>query len=351
MLYNSLNPHGGDIYTHKIDLDFSANINPLGTPPGVLTAMQESLSQSARYPDPFCRETISAVSAYEDVSPKDVLPGNGAAELIYSFCQTVTAQKALIPVPTFCEYENALKQNGCNVIHYCLKPENKFEIDKGFCEAIEEEKPDMVFLCNPNNPSGKLADPDLINEIITLCENLEIKFFVDECFMDLTGKNYSVIPQIAEHSSIIVLKALTKSYGLAGIRAGYCLSSNHDLLYRMSQTVQPWNVSVVAQAAIPAALKEKKYLEKSVSLINKERYFLTESLTDSGLTVMPSDANFLLFMAPVGLDLCLLSKGIAIRNCSNFVGLGPGWYRIAVRTHEENKILIRMIRQILEEGI
>ena len=350
MLYNSLNPHGGDIYTHIIDMDFSSNINPLGTPPGVLTAMQKSLSQSARYPDPFCREAISAVSAYEGVCLEDVLPGSGAAELIYSFCQTVTTKKALIPIPTFSEYESALNQNGCNVILYCLKPENKFELDKGFYETIEEEKPDVVFLCNPNNPTGKLADPDLICEIVKLCEFLKIKFFVDECFMELTGKNYSVVPQIAEHSSLIILKALTKSYGLAGIRAGYCLSSDHDLLYRMSQTVQPWNVSVVAQAAIPAALKEKKYLEKSVSLIKKERKFLTESLTDLGLSVITSDANFILFMAPVGLDLSLLSKGIAIRNCSNFVGLGPGWYRIAVRRHEENKILIRMIRQILEEG-
>ena len=350
MLYNSLNPHGGDIYTHKIDLDFSANINPLGTPPGVLSAMQESLAQSARYPDPFCREAISAVSAYEGVSPEDVLIGNGAAELIYSFCQTVTAQKALIPVPTFSEYESALKQNGCIVIHPCLKPENKFEIDKGFCETIEEQKPDVIFLCNPNNPIGNLADPDLMNKIISLCENSKIKIFVDECFMELTGKNYSVVPQIAEHSSLIVLKALTESYGLAGVRAGYCLSSDHDLLYHMSQTVQPWNVSVVAQAAIPAALKDKNFLEKSVSLIKEERKFLAESLTDSGLAVMPSDANFLLFKAPAGLDLRLMSKGIAIRNCSNFAGLGPGWYRIAVRRHEENEILIQMIRQILEEG-
>ena len=348
MLYQTTNPHGGDVYGSDIAIDFSASINPLGIPQGVISAMKEALSFADHYPDPYCREAVSAISEYEGIPAEDILLGNGAAELIYAFCDVVKPRKALIAVPTFSEYETALRNNECRIIYHYLLRENDFALDSSFLSDIETHKPDVIILCDPNNPTGRLIDPHLMNEILSLCAKSGFYLFVDECFMELTGKSSGLNDCLGSHSGLFLLKALTKSYALAGIRVGYCLSSDHVLLHRMSQQVQPWNVSVIAQAAAAAAMKERDYLQNSVSFISVEREFLSAELQKSGFYVCPSDANFILFQAQAKLGDELRKKGVAIRSCENFSGLGCGWYRIAVRTHHENETLIRSIRAIVQ---
>ena len=346
MLYQTTNPHGGDVYGSDIAIDFSASINPLGIPQGVISAMKEALAFADHYPDPYCREAVSAISEYEEIPAENILLGNGAAELIYAFCDVVKPRKALIPVPTFSEYETALRNTECRIIYHYLKHENDFALDQSFLSDVKTHKPDVIFLCDPNNPTGRLIDPDLMNETLSLCAILGIYLFVDECFIEMAGKSSGLNAFLGSHSGLFLLKALTKSYALAGIRVGYCLSSDHDLLYRMSRQVQPWNVSVIAQAAAAAAMKESDYLRNSAALISTEREFLSAELKKSGFYVCPSDANFILFLAPSELGDELRKKGIAIRSCENFSGLGRGWYRIAVRTHQENETLISTIRDI-----
>ena len=350
MLYQTANPHGGDIYTDDIRLDFSASVNPLGTPPSVTEALKAAISLAAKYPDPSCREAVSAISEHEGVPPEMILLGNGAAELIYAFCTAAAPRKALIAVPTFSEYEAALENTGCEVIHHQLLPEKDFTLEADFLDAIRMTRPDTVFLCDPNNPTGRLIDPDLLSAIIRLCAELDIRLFLDECFLDLTGRRSDDPSRTAGYPGLFRLKAFTKSYGLAGVRVGYCLSADSGLLSRMARAVQPWNVSVFAQAAAAAALKETDFLQKSVRIIKAEREYLTGELRNLGLFVCPSDVNYLLFRAPEGLDVRLRGEGIAIRSCANFPGLGPGWYRTAVRLHDENEILISRIRRILEGG-
>ena len=157
-------------------------------------------------------------------------------------------------------------------------------------------------------------------------------------------------PAVIETKCIFILKSLTKTYAIPGVRIGYGLSSDIDLLKRMARVVQPWNVSLIAQEAGIAALKEKDYLKKSVERICKEREWLTKELRSFGFFVCHSDVNYILFKASEGLDSALEKKGIAIRNCSNFQGLDTGWYRAAVRTHDENEILISTIREIVQGG-
>lgn len=349
MLYQTSNPHGGDIYAEPVRLDFSTNTNPLGTPPAVISAMKEALRLSSRYPDPYCRGAVSAISRYENVPQDAILMGNGAAELIYSYCQAEAPRSALIAVPTFSEYENVLRANRCKVIHHKLSPENDFVLQEDFTEAILAYKPHAVFLCNPNNPTGRLIQPQLLRKILTLCEVIKARLFVDECFLSLTDSRPVLNEFITDHPSLFVLKAFTKSHALAGIRVGYSLCSDRYLLQKMSRTVPPWNVSVIAQAAAAAAVNETDYLRKSAALIKTERKYLTSALSDLRFHICPSDANFLLFRAQVGLDTNLSKEGILIRNCGNFSGLGPSWYRIAVRSHEENEILIQSIKQIIKE--
>ena len=348
MLYQTSNSHGGDIYEAPVRLDFSANTNPLGTPPAVITAMKEALVQSSRYPDPFCRNAISAISKYECVPQDSILLGNGAAELIYSYCQAEAPRSALIAVPTFSEYDTALRVNGCKVTHHKLLPEKNFVLQEDFTKSILTYKPNAVFLCNPNNPTGRLISTDLLCKILTLCEISKTRLFIDECFIDLTNSKSILNSLISDHPSLFVLKAFTKSHALAGIRVGYCLCSDRYLMQKMSRRVPPWNVSVIAQAAAAAAVDETDYLRESLALIKTEREYLTSYLKGLEFHVCPSDTNFLLFRAPLGLDTDLRKEGILIRNCGNFHGLGPGWYRIAVRTHEENEILIRSMEQFVK---
>lgn len=346
MLYQTKNPHGGDIYAGEVELDFSANTNPFGTPQGIIDAVRTALPEMHRYPDPYCRKLTQALSDFEGVPKEYILCGNGAADLIYAYCEAVRPKLAVELAPTFSEYALGLERVDCKVERYGLRQEKEFELDEGFLPYLREMKPDVVFLCNPNNPTGKTIASELLEKILTFCESRSIRLFVDECFLDLSDSGESLKAKLADNPGLFVLKAFTKSYGMAGIRLGYCLCSDSALLERMSKAVQPWNVSSLAQAAGVAALQERIFLQKTKELVAVERQWLKTELEALGFRVCPSSANYLLFNGPADLHSKLKEKKIAIRNCDNYYGLGQSWYRIAVRLHEENEALIRAIKEV-----
>ena len=347
MLYGLSNPHGGDIYGGGVTLDFSANTNPYGTPEGVLNAVKAALPEMHRYPDPYCRCLVDAIADFEGVDKKYILCGSGAAELIYAYCAAVRPKTALELAPTFSEYSLGLKRVGTAVKHYYLTPDNDFRLDEHFLYHLEDTTPEAVFLCNPNNPTGALIEPELLERILDFCGKSEIRLFLDECFLDLSDNGQSMKAYLRDYPNLFLLKAFTKSYGMAGIRLGYCLCSDSELLTAMAREVQPWNVSSLAQAAGIAALKETDFLNRTKELIQMERPWLKDRLESFGFRVCPSEVNYLLFQGPTDLHRKLKEKGIAIRNCDNYPGLCPGWYRVAVRRHEENEALIAAIGGIL----
>lgn len=348
MLYQTKNPHGGEIYAQPVEIDFSANINPYGTPPGVLRAVKESLSSVCHYPDPYCRELIKAISAFESVPAEYILCGNGAADLIFAFCYAKKPKKAMLLSPCFSEYETALNAAGCSVSHYTLLPDEQFALTERFLQALLCWDGDLVMLCNPNNPTGQLIERQLSESIAAVCRKKGIFLFVDECFLDLTenGEQHSLKPFLQRNDQLLLLKAFTKSYGMAGLRLGYCLSGNAPLLKAMGQTTQAWNVSTPAQAAGIAALKEQVFLQKANRLICSERKKLTEGLRELGFSVIPSKTNYLLFYSDRELHTPLLERRILIRNCANYRGLSKGWYRIAVKLPKENHQLLNAIKEI-----
>lgn len=344
MLYNAKNPHGGDIYAGKVLLDFSANTNPFGTPQAVQEAIIEALPQLHRYPDPYCRKLVAAIAEHEAVPKKYILCGNGAADLIYAYGRAVHPQKAAMLAPTFSEYAQGLSD--CKISYYFLQESKDFSLDSGILDFLRWEKPEVLFLCDPNNPTGRLADPDLVKSILECCHDWGIRLFLDECFLDLTKDGVSRKNNLARYPELFLLKAFTKSYGMAGVRLGYGLSADTGLLEAMSRSQQPWNISSLAQAAGIAALKQQGFLQKTVETVEKERFFLSASLARLGFRIIPSDTNYILFQAGVGLADALREKGILIRNCDNYPGLCPGWYRIAVRLPEENQALIQAIQEV-----
>lgn len=346
MLFGTNNPHGGDIYGDEILLDFSANTNPFGTPQGVLDAVCSALPEMHRYPDPYCRKLTQAIADFEGVPREYILCGNGATDLIYAYCEAVRPKVAIELAPTFSEYTLGLKRVGSRVERFFLTPENDFTLDDNFLEFLAEQKPEAVFLCNPNNPTGKIIPPELMKKILAFCAEQDIRLFVDECFLDLSDSGESLKQYLANNRNLFILKAFTKSYGMAGIRLGYCLCADGKLLSRMAAASQPWNVSSLAQAAGMAALQEKAFLQKTKDLVAVERKWLKRELEELGFRVCPSSVNYLLFQAPACLYTKLKAKKITIRNCDNYFGLGSGWYRIAVRLHEENEALIRTIKEV-----
>lgn len=340
MLFGTNNPHGGDIYGGDVWLDFSANTNPFGTSPKVIRSLQDALEEVHRYPDPYCRKLIGAIADYEGVPKEYILCGNGAAELIYSYCEAVRPRMAVELAPTFSEYSLGLERIGCVVKRYELKQETGFLLEEGFLAYLENTGPEAVFLCNPNNPTGRTIPFDLLVEILEFCKEKQICLFLDECFCDLSDKEETLKGFLSENPQLFLLKAFTKSYGMAGIRLGYCLTSDRELLMKMSKTVQPWNVSSLAQTAGIAALEDVQFLKQTRAYIHNERKWLQEQLEKLGFRVCPSEANYLLFRGPEDLHLLLRKQGISIRNCDNYRGLESGWYRIGVRLREENEELM-----------
>ena len=315
MLYQTENRHGGDIYG-GIALDFSANVSPLGTPRSVTDAIERALPKLYRYPDPYCRTLVQTISEYEGVPKNFVLCGNGASELIYAYCGAVRPKRAMELAPTFSEYSLALRRTGCEVVRFALKQEENFDLRKDFLPFLAREKIDALFLCNPNNPTGRLIADDLLEEILRICREKNIALFVDECFLSLSDGGVDLTPSLSDFPQLFILKAFTKSFGMAGLRLGYGLSADGALLRKMSAAVPPWNVSALAQAAGVAALGDAEFLERNRAVIRAERPRLEERLRELGFWVCPSQANYILFRGEAGLADRLRERGAAIRDLS-----------------------------------
>lgn len=328
--------HGGDVYSDNVRIDFSVNTNPLGVSENVKKAVRDSMRNFGVYPDIECRELRRAIAEREAVSEDNIICSNGAAEMIYAAVRAVMPKKALLPAPFFSEYERALGSVNCEIKYYDLKEENGFRIESDFPDSLHDI--DMVFICNPNNPTGSVADRDILEAAADKCRKNGIVCVTDECFADL-ARAYSM------KGKTPVIKAFTKTYALAGLRLGYMIGET-DFLDNIRNHLPPWNVSCAAQTAGVAALEDGAYLEKSVKLIEEERAFLTCSLGELGFKVFKSDANFILIKGREGVKERLQKRGILIRSCDNFRNLDGHFYRIAVKTREENMELIRELGDI-----
>lgn len=342
MLYQQTNPHGGDIYRHKIRLDYSANLNPLGTPPAVKEAIRKSSEWVSQYPDPYCEELRRTIAQKEHLPVEYVFCGNGAADLIYSFAAATKPRKVLIVAPTFCEYAQSLRQHGTEIIYYMLKEENEFSLTEDIIEQLKNEY-DTLYLCNPNNPTGKCVTPTVLEQILVRCKELKIRLFIDECFLEWVEGVESFTKYCSEYPNLFILKAFTKSYGMAGVRLGYGLCSDSEMFHHMSETSQTWNVSTCAQLAGIAACGCEEFFQKAKEKVAIERNRLRIALEQEGIQVFQGEANFLLLKSEQNLCEALLEQGIMIRDCSNFYGLSKGYYRIAVKLEEENNLLLAAI--------
>lgn len=346
--------HGGDWagFWEKygaLPLDFSASTSPLPLPEGVRAAVVRSLEQADRYPDPLCRQLTAALGKKHRLPPEYILCGAGAADLLFRAVLSRRPRRALVTAPAFGGYEEALAAADCQAERFVLSDRDGFSVTGALLDRITPEL-DLLFLCNPNNPTGRTVDRALLMEILKKCAVCGTLVVLDECFNSFLDcpEVHSLTEELENYSNLFILRSFTKWYPMAGLRLGYGLCSNVALLEEMRRRGQPWPVSVAAQAAGLAALEEIEYSGTLSALIRAQRPLLAAGLVKLGCRVVPGEANFLLFSCPdQKLDLKLEKWGILIRNCSNFPGLGPGWYRSAVRTETENQALLRAIGEVL----
>ena len=338
--------HGCDVYRHKgIRLDFSANLNPLGMPPMVRRALVEQVDSFQRYPDPHCRALRAKLAAYHGVNAEQVLCGNGAADLIFRICACLRPGLALVSAPTFSEYERAVLVHGGQVKHHWLSRTQQFDLDESVLDAITPEV-NLVFLCSPNNPTGRLIATDLLARVAQRCQKTGSMLVLDECFIDFT-RGESMLSQLGNYPNLLILRAFTKMYALAGLRWGYLLSGDVKLLQRIASFGASWSVSGPAQEAGLAALAEEGWIARTRAYVSSERALLSEKLESLGLRVLPGEANYLLVKARQPLYRSLLQSGILVRDCGNYSGLDSGFIRVAVRPRGESEELLRALRELL----
>lgn len=340
--------HGGDIAGYeaaygKTPLDFSANVSPLGVPDSVRAAAAAALARADRYPDPLCRALCAAIGQAEGVPAGWVLCGNGAADLLFRAVLAARPKRALLPAPAFAEYEQALRLAGCAVEFYTLRAAHQFEPQADLLDAVRPGL-DMLFLCEPNNPTGRTTPPALLDAVAARCRETGTLLVCDECFGAFLEQPHSLVPCLPANPRLLVLKAFTKLYGMAGLRLGYCLSRDTDLLGRMRAAGQPWPVSTPAQAAGLAALRDRGYADRVRALVRRERPFLLEGLRAAGFAPIEPLANYILFhSACADLAARCRARGVLIRDCGNYRALPQGWFRVAVRTHPENERLLAVL--------
>lgn len=346
--------HGGDWAGFAAEygtmpLDFSANISPLGLPEGVRRAIAEAAAAQDRYPDPLCRELSAAIAENHGLPADWVLCGNGAADLIWRLALACKPRRALVTAPTFAEYAAALHSVDCVVAEYLLKPETAFAVEETILDAITPET-DLVLLCEPNNPTGRTTDPALLRAVLDRCALNGTLLVVDECFNEFLDEPaaHTLAGCLPDHPNLLILKAFTKWYAMAGVRLGYLLGSNTALLERLRAAGQPWSVSGLAQAAGLAALRETEYSRTLHALIAAQRPRMAAGLAKLGCRVIPGQANYLLFSHDrQDLVAAMRRKGVLLRDCANYTGLGPGWYRCAVRSAAENDAFLQALKEVL----
>jgi threonine-phosphate decarboxylase len=349
--------HDGNIYRLADELklperriiDFSAPVNPLGVSKKVKAEVRRHLKYLHRYPDPDAKRLRTRLGQYHGVDPETIVCGNGSTGLIHLIAKAFNPQKVLIPAATFSVYERACRINGAaEVIYFDSRSENNFNLDiEELIEAIQVKLPAMAFLCNPNDFTGRLLAKQVVKKIADAVRDIRCYLVVDEAYIDFSSGE-SMIAEVAGNPYLIVLRSMSHYYALAGIRFGYGVFPTHAI-GRMEEYKTPYTVNSLAQCAVIAALKDKAYRKESAAVLQREKAFLEKSLRKLGITFSPSDANFYLLRTVASLEFCrhLRSKGILVRDCSDFAGLDSSYLRIAVKSHRENAFLIRELARIM----
>jgi threonine-phosphate decarboxylase len=331
-------------------IDFSASVNPLGTPKKVILEIKKGLRNLIHYPDMNATKLREKLGNTYDIDPQSIICGNGCTELIHLIPRTMGFRKILIVQPTFSDYERACRiaRPECIATYYILDRNNDFDVEpQALIDTAVINNVEAVFICNPNNPTGRLLQYDGLMEIAQAMRKQKSYFIVDESFIDFSsGKSFADI--VEKNPYVIVLKSLTKFYALAGLRLGFGIFPIH-IAKMLKECKEPWTVNSLAQAAGIAALNESDFKNRAMKLINGQKKVLEKGFKNLGMEFIPSHANYYLLFTPDAPKITeqLESNGILVRGCSNFKGLDHRYLRVSVKSQRDNKILLKYMKGFL----
>ncbi len=347
--------HGGDIYSFDKDvLDFSINTNPLGIRHEIRAAAISAISDMDKYPDRKQGKLKAAIAEMENVNPEHIICGNGASEIIFALVSALRPKKALLLSPSFTEYEIAVDTVETEKVFYLLREEKDFEVGEDILDRITPDI-DMFFLCNPNNPTGRMIEKDLMKRILDKCCENDTCLIIDESFIEFSPKykECTMVAEAEKYDNLIILKSFTKMYSFPGLRLGYGITKDTDVIERLEKVRPPWAVSNIAESAGIAACGLTKHPVNTRTFIKREKKKICLKLSyleEKGLRYIESEADFILFTAPDvdGKNLydLLLEKKILIRRCGDFRGLNGSWYRVSINDEKSNEKLTRALKEI-----
>lgn len=351
--------HGADInsaaelYGLEADkiIDFSSNINPF-----IVYSMDKivvaGVGSLQKYPDIKYRRLRKNIADYLGVDDSQVIPGNGATEIIYLLMRNLSGRLAIIN-PTFSEYRKGAEIAGLSVVDFVMDWKKDFKLDLDEIYRRKDEF-DSIFICNPNNPDGSVRE---IKKLLEFAEKEGKLLIVDETFIEFADseKYRSLVNMVEKSKNLFIIRAVTKFFGIPGIRLGYGISSNRELLQKMYDEKEPWTINSFADSASDFIFKEEEYIRKSKEYFSKERVCMINEINKiDGIKAFNSDANFILvrFENRNVLDVkenLLKRAGLLIRDASNFIGLDSSFARVAIKNHEQNTVLVDALRSVLGE--
>jgi threonine-phosphate decarboxylase len=345
--------HGGASIDPGSVLDFSASVNPLGPPPTVMAALRGALAGSGRegsliasYPDPDCTALRNRLAGRHGVMPAQVVIGNGSGELIQAIPLACPPRRVAVAEPVYTEYLRASSLAGAEVAHW-LAEGAAFDL-----EPFDPEGADLVWLCNPNNPTGRLWPRGVLRPWVEA--HPRTLFVLDESFLAFRPDEteHSLIAHVARLPNLVVIRSLTKVYTLAGLRLGYAVSAP-ELAECLRARLVPWSVNALAQLAGLTALEDRTFLGETHAWFRSETRYMADALRGlaRAFDLVPSKANFMLLRlrgtSSAWLSETLRARGFLVRDASNFVGLDGRYVRIGLRTPEQNRLLLGQLQECL----
>lgn len=348
--------HGGNVYKlmrkKKIKiLDYSSNINPLGVPERLKVKIVENLDILEKYPDIDYLELKESIGDYNRVPKQNILVGNGATEILFLYMKALKPRKVMIVSPTFAEYERALQTLNTEVDFFKLEERENFELDIEKLK-LEISNHELVVICNPNNPTGNFIEKSKLKDLNDFFKERKVKLFIDECFIEFIENWENETVSNLKDKNIFILRALTKFFALPGIRLGYGISYNEEIVKKIEKIKEPWSVNAFADLAGKIILEDKEYIERTNEWIKNERkWFYENLLTIDEIKPYKTHSNFILIKLKsfTSEKFCKLmeNKGILVRNAANFKFLDNSYVRLAIKNREKNMEILEKIREVL----
>ena len=350
--------HGGNIYRFEREgkevLDFSSNINPLGVPQKFTDIAKENFDKLTNYPDPYYIELREKIGEHNSVTKENIIVGNGATEILFLYMRAVKPKKVLLLAPCFVEYERALKSVGAQIEYFELKEKNNFYPDiQTLKKKLEGQHYDLFLFCNPNNPTGQLIKFDDVKDLAAICKKQDMKIFIDEAFIEFVENWKEKTAALLKNKDVFIMRAFTKFFAIPGLRLGYGISFDEELMNKLETEKEPWSVNTFANLAGLVMLDDKDYIKKSEKWVAEEKEFMYKELSEfQYIEPYRTECNFILLkihnISSTSLRDKMIEKNILIRDASNFKFLDYHFIRLAIKDRESNIKVLEALADIME---